>query len=322
MEEKKIYEQVWFAWVVLILFAPVGIVLMWKYKHHGVIGRTLASVVFGCLFIVVVAEQVGIKDKASGAEAAGEGATETVEDGKNEDDEGSLDESSGATNDEQTGDNQSDDQTESGTDGEDEEDGKDLVEVVLDEKISITDDQVTIKGKTNLEDGAILSYIVTHLENEDELVRGELTVKDGKFKVKKDISHFANGEIYAYLVFRPEKQDETIQETYGEQGQYMIGDKVTADNDDEDVNIVAAESLYEKVKPIVREGTGDQATKPFELSSGFAVFEADHQGGSNFIVHLLDENGDKKDFLINEIGTYKGKTLALIPADGKYLLKR
>lgn len=67
-------------------------------------------------------------------------------------------------------------------------------------------------------------------------------------------------------------------------------------------------------------GSGDTATDAIELKGGYAVFEAEHNGGRNFAVHLQDENGNNLELLINTIGSYSGKTFAEIPSDGDYYL--
>jgi hypothetical protein len=67
-------------------------------------------------------------------------------------------------------------------------------------------------------------------------------------------------------------------------------------------------------------GNGDTASDGIELKSGWAIFDGSHTGGSNFIVQLQDENGNDLELLVNEIGSYKGKTFAQIPVDGTYYL--
>lgn len=75
-------------------------------------------------------------------------------------------------------------------------------------------------------------------------------------------------------------------------------------------------------EPLEFSGTGPQATEPFELSAGLARFEMTHQGESNFIVELLDEEGNEVGMfsLVNEIGPYDGSQAVQIPEDGTYLL--
>ena len=54
--EKKFYHTIWFAWVMVILFFPVGLFLLWKYKHHStkvrlvVTGAFLVLVLFNGIF--------------------------------------------------------------------------------------------------------------------------------------------------------------------------------------------------------------------------------------------------------------------------------
>ena len=68
-------------------------------------------------------------------------------------------------------------------------------------------------------------------------------------------------------------------------------------------------------------GTGPQATEPFDLSTGLARFEMIHQGESNFIVVLLDDEGaEVGSSLTNEIGPIDSSQAVQIPEDGTYLL--
>ncbi|WP_408009965.1 hypothetical protein ACJROX_06630 [Pseudalkalibacillus sp. A8] len=81
-----------------------------------------------------------------------------------------------------------------------------------------------------------------------------------------------------------------------------------------------AEEAKRKAEALKNSGSGDTATDMFELEAGFVVFDATYNGTSNFIVELLDENGNNVELLINHIGAYKGKTMARIPAAGEYML--
>ena len=48
----KFYEKNWFMWATLILFAPVGIFLMWKYRRFGKVPKVILSCVFGIWFLL------------------------------------------------------------------------------------------------------------------------------------------------------------------------------------------------------------------------------------------------------------------------------
>ena len=67
-------------------------------------------------------------------------------------------------------------------------------------------------------------------------------------------------------------------------------------------------------------GSGDTSSDLIELEAGFAVFDGSYSGSRNFIVELMDENGNNVELLVNEVGSYKGKTMAVIEQPGKYYL--
>ncbi|WP_201738314.1 MULTISPECIES: hypothetical protein [unclassified Exiguobacterium] len=47
----KFYKKTWFTVLTLLLFFPLGLFLMWKYKKFNNIGRIVISVLFGFIFI-------------------------------------------------------------------------------------------------------------------------------------------------------------------------------------------------------------------------------------------------------------------------------
>lgn len=74
--------------------------------------------------------------------------------------------------------------------------------------------------------------------------------------------------------------------------------------------------------PQTRRFSGDsqQATQLFALSAGLHRVHMTHQGDSNFIVDLLDENGESVTLgLANEIGPFDGSRAVQVPVDGIYL---
>lgn len=50
----KFYEKNWFMWFAMIVFAPAGVFLMWKYKRFGKVPRAIISCVFAIWFIAIV----------------------------------------------------------------------------------------------------------------------------------------------------------------------------------------------------------------------------------------------------------------------------
>lgn len=50
----KYYEKKWFMWLMLFLFAPVGIICLWKYKHYKTIPATIFTLIFGFMFLSIL----------------------------------------------------------------------------------------------------------------------------------------------------------------------------------------------------------------------------------------------------------------------------
>jgi hypothetical protein len=75
-------------------------------------------------------------------------------------------------------------------------------------------------------------------------------------------------------------------------------------------------------RPITLTGSGPEATRPFQLESGLTVIQMKHQGNANFIVDLLDENGNSVAPMgvVNVIGPFQGSTPVQIKRSGQYLL--
>lgn len=72
--------------------------------------------------------------------------------------------------------------------------------------------------------------------------------------------------------------------------------------------------------PISLSGSGEEATDFFNLERGLVKITMKHDGDSNFIVWLLDSDGDRVDLLANEIGSFSGSHYLGIKSAGKYLL--
>lgn len=73
------------------------------------------------------------------------------------------------------------------------------------------------------------------------------------------------------------------------------------------------------IAPISLSGVGQQATNKLQLQQGLTIFKLTHNGTANFIVDLLDSNGQEVDNLVNVIGSFNGSKAEGIPADGIYL---
>jgi hypothetical protein len=75
-------------------------------------------------------------------------------------------------------------------------------------------------------------------------------------------------------------------------------------------------------KPIALSRSGPEATRPFQLQSGLTVIRMEHQGNANFIVDLLDQNGNSVAPMgvANVIGAFQGSTPVQITRGGQHLL--
>ena len=47
------YKSDWFTFLMLVLFSPVGIFLMWKFKKFSQLGRLLVTTFLVCVFLMV-----------------------------------------------------------------------------------------------------------------------------------------------------------------------------------------------------------------------------------------------------------------------------
>lgn len=72
--------------------------------------------------------------------------------------------------------------------------------------------------------------------------------------------------------------------------------------------------------PIILSGKGQKATDLFYLPQGLVRFELTHDGESNFGIRLMDDQGRKKELLVNEIGTFVGSKAVRIDKSGQFLL--
>ena len=73
-------------------------------------------------------------------------------------------------------------------------------------------------------------------------------------------------------------------------------------------------------EPIALSGTGQEATSKFSLEKGLSIFRMTHGGDSNFAVWLLDDEGDKVELLVNEIGEFDGSKAVGIKKQGDYIV--
>ncbi|MFF5004775.1 hypothetical protein ACFY3G_18325 [Streptomyces phaeochromogenes] len=99
-------------------------------------------------------------------------------------------------------------------------------------------------------------------------------------------------------------------------------------------SVPAADEQEAKVQsgfePITLQGTGQQATKKFQLNAGGYRFSLTHDGERNFSAWLTDDQGNNVDLLANKIGETnvskvvnvpRGTYLVNVGADGNWTIK-
>lgn len=74
-------------------------------------------------------------------------------------------------------------------------------------------------------------------------------------------------------------------------------------------------------EPTQLSGKGDRATRTFSLEPGLVIWKVEHEGRSNFQVHLLNEQGDEVDLPVNHIGRYTGSQAGHVRHAGKHRLQ-
>ena len=72
--------------------------------------------------------------------------------------------------------------------------------------------------------------------------------------------------------------------------------------------------------PVSASGRGQSLAGPFQGTGEGVRFELRHQGQANFIVDILDADGNAMDNLANEIGSFQGSTVSA-PPEGVFWLK-
>jgi hypothetical protein len=91
-------------------------------------------------------------------------------------------------------------------------------------------------------------------------------------------------------------------------------------------SLPGVESRQLAPEPLFFSGSGKQTTPRFELAPGLVVLKVTHDGGSTFVVALIDGEGNQVVDssggapLINELGPFDGSVAVSIQRRGEYLL--
>ncbi|WP_332632042.1 hypothetical protein [Halalkalibacter flavus] len=96
--KQKFHQKTWFTWIALIFFAPVGIFLLWRNKHHNKVVRVIVTAVFALIFIATVTTD---SEESASSPSSSEPALATVEDEDEIDEEVEIDEVTAAVEEEE-----------------------------------------------------------------------------------------------------------------------------------------------------------------------------------------------------------------------------
>ena len=118
------------------------------------------------------------------------------------------------------------------------------------------------------------------------------------------------------------------QYTYQNPGTYTAKLTVTDNEGADSYDITTITVNTPPAKPKTLSGYGDDVSSSFDLNEGIAIFDMTYSGGSNFIIWLYNaDTGERKELLVNEIGSYSGSGLIGVTtggsgvSPGKYVLE-
>lgn len=182
--EERFYDKRWFGILMLFLFAPVGIYLMWNNNHFKKNTRIVLSVLSSLFFIFTLTS-----NNEEAVENSEVDAVETREVAEVE----SIDKEEVITEDEPE--EEVIEEVDS-TEVEEEEEIVEKVAVDLDIDIEVTeteltDEQVIVRGTTNLIDDAFLAYQIDATE-------GNVKVSNGEWEIVEDISTLEKDDEYGF----------------------------------------------------------------------------------------------------------------------------
>jgi hypothetical protein len=72
--------------------------------------------------------------------------------------------------------------------------------------------------------------------------------------------------------------------------------------------------------PLLINGIGKKMSDLFDLENGLIKAKYEHKGSGHFAILLKDQNGNRVQLIVNEIGKVSGSSSATIPRKGKYFI--
>lgn len=280
----KFYEKTWFTVLMLLLFFPVGLFLMWKYQKFNVGARIIISGFFGFL---ILSNLLGDSDtNESEATAVKEEETVTV-DAEAETEEPTAEEVAAAE--QAAKEEQEKADAEAAKKAEEEEAARKAAEEKRKEELSLSGSGQQASSKFTLEDGFV---VIKSTHNGGSNFAMELLDENANVVklVTNEIGSYNGSQVFAI-----------------DAGTYQYN--VTADGA---WTIEMSQEIPDEVVSGSASGKGDTALF-MDLEDGAQTFSFTHDGQSNFAVQANDSV-----LLVNEIGAYEGSQVQRVDDAGVY----
>lgn len=280
----KFYEKTWFTVLMLLLFFPVGLFLMWKYQKFNVGARIIISGFFGFL---ILSNLLGDSDtNESEATAVKEEETVTV-DAEAETEEPTAEEVAAAE--QAAKEEQEKADAEAAKKAEEEEAARKAAEEKRKEELSLSGSGQQASSKFTLENGFV---VIKSTHNGGSNFAMELLDENANVVklVTNEIGSYNGSQVFAI-----------------DAGTYQYN--VTADGA---WTIEMSQEIPDEVVSGSASGKGDTALF-MDLEDGAQTFSFTHDGQSNFAVQANDSV-----LLVNEIGAYEGSQVQRVDDAGVY----
>ena len=280
----KFYEKTWFTVLMLLLFFPVGLFLMWKYQKFNVGARIIISGFFGFL---ILSNLLGDSDtNESEATAMKEEEAVTV-DAEAETAEPTAEEVAAAE--QAAKEEQEKADAEAAKKAEEEEAARKAAEEKRKEELSLSGSGQQASSKFTLEDGFV---VIKSTHNGGSNFAMELLDENANVVqlVTNEIGSYNGSQVFAI-----------------DAGTYQYN--VTADGA---WTIEMSQEIPDEVVSGSASGKGDTALF-MDLEDGAQTFSFTHDGQSNFAVQANDSV-----LLVNEIGAYEGSQVQRVDDAGVY----
>jgi len=207
------------------------------------------------------------------------------------------------------------------------------VEVIKEEK---TDIEITTKEEKEEKKPTLKITSVVGIDNDNNTysltnntISGNINLIEVLFKAENfDISKDRIESIWEFEEREVHRSEEVLKETGNT---YLVGVSMTegfflsgkykciVSLNNSKVDSIEFKVAQSDLEVIEISGSGVTSTEFFNIAGGLTILEFSNIGSGNFIVYLLDEEGNELELLVNEIGSISGRKAMYLP-NGKYFL--